>query len=82
MLIKHPWCKCYTTFFRDLQFSYLASAFVRLGWKSLPGTNALAYYENSYITDKKSFITLAPGPDNDRKRLIRRSMNANPKLQL
>jgi hypothetical protein len=25
----------------------------------LPGTNALAYYKNSYITDKKSFITLA-----------------------
>ncbi len=30
----------------------------RLGWKTLIGTNAPAYYE---ITDVKSFITLAPG---------------------
>jgi hypothetical protein len=29
----------------------------RLG---LPGTNILAYYENTLITDRKSFITLAP----------------------
>jgi hypothetical protein len=35
--------------------------FVRLGLKSSPGTNTLAYYENSEITDKKLFITLAPG---------------------
>jgi hypothetical protein len=34
---------------------------IRLGWKSLPGTNALAYYENLSITDKKVFITLASG---------------------
>ncbi len=27
--------------------------FVRLRWKSLPGTDTLAYYENSYNTDKK-----------------------------
>ncbi len=33
---------------------------IRLGWKGLPGTNALAYYENSYVTAVKSFITLAP----------------------
>ncbi len=26
--------------------------------KSLPMTNTLAYYENPYITDRKSFITL------------------------
>ncbi len=32
-----------------------------LGWKSLPGTNTLAQYENSYITAVKSFITLSPG---------------------
>jgi hypothetical protein len=25
----------------------------RLGWKGLPGTNTLAYYENEYITYKK-----------------------------
>ncbi len=29
------------------EFSYLARAFVRLGLKSMPGTNTLAYYENS-----------------------------------
>jgi hypothetical protein len=32
----------------------------RLGWKDLSGTNTLAYYENSYVTDFKSFITLSP----------------------
>ncbi len=35
--------------------------FVRLGWKSLPGTNSLAYYGNSKNMDKKSYITLGPG---------------------
>ncbi len=30
--------------------------FVRIGWKSLPGTNTLACYENY---EQKSFITLA-----------------------
>jgi hypothetical protein len=34
---------------------------IRLGWKGLPGTNALAYYEKSQLTAVKSFITLAPG---------------------
>ncbi len=34
---------------------------IRLGWKGLLGTNTLAHYENSQITDMKSFITLAPG---------------------
>jgi hypothetical protein len=34
---------------------------IRLSWKSLPGTNTLAYYENPKITDKIFFITLAPG---------------------
>ncbi len=32
---------------------------VRLGWKSLPRTNALAYYGNSYLAAVKSFISLA-----------------------
>ncbi len=31
-----------------------------LGWKSIPGPNALAYYENSYLMAVKSFISLAP----------------------
>ncbi len=34
---------------------------IRLGWKNLPGTNALAYYEKAYITAIKGIITLAPG---------------------
>jgi hypothetical protein len=29
------------------EFLYLAKVFVRLGWKSFPGTNTLAYYEYS-----------------------------------
>ncbi len=33
---------------------------IRLGWKGLLGTNALAYYEKSYLTTVKRFITLAP----------------------
>ncbi len=33
----------------------------RLGWKGLPRTNAVVYYKNSYITDKKSFIKVSPG---------------------
>jgi hypothetical protein len=31
---------------------------IRLGWKGGPETNALAFYENSKITDVKSFITM------------------------
>jgi hypothetical protein len=34
---------------------------IGLGWKSLPGTNTLAYYENPYITPVISFIVQAPG---------------------
>jgi hypothetical protein len=34
---------------------------ISLGWKGLPGANALAYYENSSLTGVKSFITLAIG---------------------
>jgi hypothetical protein len=34
---------------------------VGVGWKSLPGTNTLAYYENEYIRDRKRFIALSPG---------------------
>jgi hypothetical protein len=29
---------------------------IRLGWKGLPGTNTLAYYENPQITAVKKFI--------------------------
>ncbi len=34
---------------------------IRLGWKDLPGTSTLAYYELSQITVIKSFKTLGPG---------------------
>jgi len=34
---------------------------IRLGWKRLSGTNALAYYKNLQLTEVKSLITLAPG---------------------
>ncbi len=34
---------------------------IRLGWKGLPGKNALAYYEKSKLTAIKSFIILATG---------------------
>ncbi len=34
---------------------------IRLGWKGLPGTYALAYYKNLYLTAVKSFIALAHG---------------------
>ena len=33
---------------------------IRLSWKSLPGSNTLAYYENPLITAVKSFIGLVP----------------------
>ncbi len=35
---------------------------IRLGWKGLPETNALAYYEKAQLTAVKCFITLAPCP--------------------
>ncbi len=34
--------------------------FVRIGWKSLAGTNPLAYYKNSQIMAVYSFITWGP----------------------
>jgi hypothetical protein len=43
------------------RFSYLASVFVRIDWKSLPMTNIVAYYENLQITEDKSFIKSGPG---------------------
>ncbi len=36
---------------------------IRISWKGLAGTSTLAYYENSLITNKKSFITLTLGPN-------------------
>jgi hypothetical protein len=37
---------------------------ITLDWKGRPGTNTVAYYEHSYITDAKSFIILAPALEN------------------
>ncbi len=34
---------------------------ISLSCIGFPGTNTVAYYENSYITPEKSFITLGPG---------------------
>ncbi len=34
---------------------------IRLGWKGLPGTNALGYYEKSKLTAVKSITTLTSG---------------------
>jgi hypothetical protein len=46
-LIATIWRQCYKTFLPIIDlFQYKARVFVRLGWKSLPGTNTLAYYEN------------------------------------
>jgi hypothetical protein len=36
---------------------------IRLGWRGLPETNALADCEHSYITDVKSLKTSHPGVD-------------------
>ncbi len=39
--------QCYKTFLSVInRFSYYTRLFVRLGWKSLPRTNTLAYYKN------------------------------------
>ncbi len=43
-----------------LVYSQALPADIRLGWKGLPGTNALAYYEHSQITAAKGYITLCP----------------------
>ncbi len=49
LFIPSPWRKAYYC-------RLLASPTnIGLGWKGLPGTNTLAYYENPQITDKKKF---------------------------
>ncbi len=50
-----------TVFVRNLRIFLQSLRFNRPCWKSLLWTNTLAYYENSYITAAKSFITLASG---------------------
>jgi hypothetical protein len=42
-----------------LYFRLLAlPAFIRLGWKGLPGVYTLAYWEHSYITAVKKFYNI------------------------
>ncbi len=45
----------------SLRYAPALPANIRLGWKGLPGTNALAYYEKSSLTAVKSFIICATG---------------------
>jgi hypothetical protein len=44
------------------KLSCKARVIVRLGWKSMPGPNALAFHKNSYNMEK-SFIASALGVD-------------------
>jgi hypothetical protein len=43
----------------SLEEALALPAYIGLGWKSLPGTNALVYYEHGAI---KMFIILTSGP--------------------
>jgi hypothetical protein len=36
-------------------------SYIRLGCKSLPGTNSLAYFASTPVTKKKSFVIFPPG---------------------
>jgi hypothetical protein len=46
---------------------------IRLGWKGLSGTNALAYYEKSYLTDVKHWSVIPVlGTENCRGREVKR----------
>jgi hypothetical protein len=46
----------------SLGWALASLANIKLGLKGIPRTNTLAYYELSYITAVKSFMTLSPGP--------------------
>ena len=45
--------------------AYASLTSIGLGWKGLPGTNTLAYYNHLSIVDVKSFITLGPDQSGD-----------------
>ncbi len=53
-------------FRNELEYLSLVSsgltAKIRLGWKGLPGTDALAYYKKLFITAIKSVLMLAAEP--------------------
>ncbi len=44
----------------EVPFKY-STLNISLGWRVLPGTNVLAYYEHSYIMEENSMIRLTPG---------------------
>jgi len=44
---------------------------IRLGWRGLPGTNALAYYEKAILTAVKTFYNIGPIPGKNRNILIK-----------
>ncbi len=61
--------QCYKTFYgRKLHLSgaplqgrlMVSPTNIRLDWKGLPGTNALAYYEKSLLTTVKKFYNIRP----------------------
>ena len=50
--------------FRCSTLGYAPTTNIRLGWKGLPGTNSLAYFENPLITAVISFMIQAPRANN------------------
>jgi hypothetical protein len=55
------WGQCYKTFLSLIYgFPCLARVLFSLDWKSLPMTNALAYYENPYFTALKKLYNTGP----------------------
>jgi hypothetical protein len=44
----------------SLGYALALPAHIGLGWKGLPETNTLAYYDNQIITAVKKFIVQAP----------------------
>ena len=52
--MEHPKCA-------SLRWALALPANIILGWKGLPESNTLAYYENPKIKAIKSFILQAPG---------------------
>jgi hypothetical protein len=49
------------SFPRQLIFPASGTTIIGLGWKGLPGTNNLTYYEQTSDMEDKSFITSGPG---------------------
>ncbi len=56
-------CLCIRSYLKGASLGQAPAlrANIRQGWKGLPGTNTLAYYDNLQIRAVKCFITLTPG---------------------